>query len=134
MASYDVALVDEIRKRLECTYEEAVLGLDAAEGDLVRALAATERIKSQREGAQISGELVGKAIELAKEGRLKGLRVKLGDRAIGEVPLPKGAAGGVVGAVLTLLLARVSVELVTQDAEEPPAPEAEVSTEAGTVT
>jgi hypothetical protein len=134
MASYEVTLVDEIRKRLECTYEEALLGLDAAEGDLVRALAATERIKSQREGAQISGELVGKAIELAKEGRLKGLRVKLGDRVIGEVPLPKGAAGGVVGAVLTLLLARVSVELVTQDAEEPPAPEAEVSTEAGTVT
>ncbi len=134
MASYDIALVDEIRKRLDCTYEEAVLGLEAADGDLVRALAATERIKSQREGAQVSGELVGKAIELAREGKLKGLRVKLGDRPIGEVPLPKGAAGGAIGAVLALLLARVSVELVTEDTGEPVTPEKQVPTEAGTTT
>ncbi len=63
-----------------------------------------------------SGEVIGKAVELAKEGRLKGLRVKLGDRTVGEVPLPKGPAGGALGAVLTLLLARVSVELVTEEA------------------
>jgi hypothetical protein len=123
--SYDIAVVDEIRRRLDCSYEEAVLGLEAADGDLVHALAATERIKGQRDGAQISGELIGQAIELSREGKLKGLRVKLGDRAVGEVPLPKGTAGGALGALLTLLLSRVSVEMVSEESE---APEAEACT------
>lgn len=116
MANYDITVVDEIRKRLDATYEEALLGLEAGEGDLVRSLAATERIKAQRDGAQLSGEVIAAAIGKAKEGKLKGLRVKLGDRPVGEVPLPKGAAGGALGAVLTLLLSRVSVELITEDA------------------
>lgn len=117
MANYEIAIVDEIRKRLDATYEEALLGLEAGEGDLVRSLAATERVKAQRDGARLSGEIIAAAIDKAKEGKLKGLRVKLGDRPVGEVPLPKGAAGGALGAVLTLLLSRVSVELVTEDAE-----------------
>jgi hypothetical protein len=116
MANYDIALVDEIRRRLDASYEEVLLGLEAGEGDLVRSLAATERIKAQRDEAQLSGETIGKAIEMAKEGKLKGLRVKLGDRPVGEVPLPKGAAGGALGAVLSLLLSRVSVELITEEA------------------
>ncbi len=115
MANYDIAVVDEIRRRLDATYEEALLGLEAGDGDLVRSLAAAERIKAQRDGAQLSGEIIGQAIELAKEGKLKGLRVKLGDRAVGEVPLPKGPAGGALGAVLSLLLSRVSVELVSEE-------------------
>lgn len=115
MANYDIAIVDEIRRRLDATYEEALLGLEAGEGDLVRSLAATERVKAQRDGAQLSGEVIAAAIEKAKEGKLKGLRVKLGDRPVGEVPLPKGAAGGALGAVLSLLLSRVSVELITED-------------------
>ena len=114
---YDIAMVDELRRRLDCTYEEALLGLEAGEGDLVRALAATERIKSQRDGASFSGELIGQAVELAREGKLKGLRVMLGDRAIGEVPVPKGVAGGALAALLTLLLSRVSVAMVCEEIE-----------------
>ncbi len=121
MASHDIALVDEIRKRLDASYEEVLLGLEAGEGDLVRSLAATERIKAQRHGAELSGEVIGQAIEMAKEGKLKGLRVKLGDRTVGELPLPKGPAGGALGAVLSLLLARVSVELITEEAAVPEA-------------
>jgi hypothetical protein len=119
---YDIALVDELRRRLDCSYEEALLGLEAGDGDLVRALAATERAKSQREGSQISGEVIGKAIALAREGRLKALQVKLGDRPVGEIPLPKGPAGGALGAVLSILLARISVDLVSEDAAGPTAP------------
>ena len=118
MANYDIAVVDEIRKRLDASYEEALLGLEAADGELVHALAATERIKAQREGAQLSGEVIAKAIDLAKAGKLKGLRVKLGDHSVGEVPLPKGAAGGALGAVLSLLLSRVSVDLIVEEAAE----------------
>jgi hypothetical protein len=116
--TYDIALVDEIRRRLEATYEEAVLGLDAADGDLVRALAATEKIKAQRDSAQFSGEEIGRAMELAKEGRLRGLLVRLGGTKVGEVPLPKGPAGGALGAVFSLLLSRVTVELIADDEDE----------------
>jgi len=115
--SYDIALVDELRRRLNCTYEEALLGLEAGGGDLVRSLAATEHVKSQRDGAALSGELIGRAVELAKEGKLRGLRVKLGDRAVGEVPVPKGPAGGALAALVTLLLSRISVEMVCEDTQ-----------------
>jgi len=115
MANYDIAVVDEIRRRLDASYEEALLGLEAGEGDLVRSLAAAERIKAQRDGAQLSGEIIGEAMEMAKAGKLRGLRVKLGDHPVGEVPLPKGSAGGALGAVVTLLLSRVSVELVCEE-------------------
>ncbi len=104
---YDIKLVDELRKRLDCTYEEALLGLEAGGGDLVRSLAATEKIQSSREGASFSGEMIAQAVQLAREGKLKGLRVMLGDRAVGEVPVPKGVAGGALAALLTLLLSRV---------------------------
>jgi hypothetical protein len=38
-----MALVDEVRKRLDASYSEALAGLEESEGDLLRALAATER-------------------------------------------------------------------------------------------
>jgi hypothetical protein len=116
MASYDMALVDELRKRVDASYMEALAGLDQAEGDLLRALAAIERMRAERETAESSGEMVGRAIALAKEGKLKGLRVKLGGRTVRELPLPKGMGGAMVGAVVSTLLAQLAVELVTGEA------------------
>jgi len=113
MASYDMALVDELKKRVDASYTEALAGLDQAEGDLLRALAAIERMRAERESAESSGEMVGRAIALAKEGKLKGLRVKLGGRTVRELPLPKGMGGAMVGAVVSTLLAQLAVELVT---------------------
>ena len=118
MPSFDMALVDEVRKRLDATYEEALAGLEEAEGDLLRALAAIERRRRETRGAEESGELIGRAIGLAKEGKLKGMRVKLGDRMLREVPLPKGAGGAVLGAVLSTLVSQLSVELVKKEPEE----------------
>ena len=113
MASYDMALVDELRKRVDASYSEALAGLDQAQGDLLRALAAFERMRAERESAESSGEMVGRTIALAKEGKLKGLRVKLGGRTVRELPLPKGMGGAMVGAVVSALLAQLAVELVT---------------------
>ena len=120
MASFDMALVDEVRKRLDASYEEALYGLEESGGDLLRALAAIERRRREEKGAEESGELIGKAIGLAKEGRLKGLRVKLGDRTVRDMPLPKGAAGAVLGAVLSMLITQLVVELVKGEPETPP--------------
>ena len=118
MASFDMALVDEVRKRLDATYEEALAGLEEGEGDILRALAAIERQRAERRGAAESGELIGKAIGLAREGKLKGLRVKVGDRVVRELPLPKGAAGAVLGAALSTLLSQLSVDLIKRESEE----------------
>jgi len=38
-----MALVDEVRKRLDATYEEALFGLERSGGDLLNALAAPPR-------------------------------------------------------------------------------------------
>jgi len=119
MPSFDMALVDEVRKRLEASYEEALAGLEEGQGDLLRALAAIERRRKEQCGAAESGELIGRAIGLAKEGKLKGLRVKLGDRTLRELPLPKGAGGAVVGALLSTLFSQLSLELVKKEPEEP---------------
>jgi len=119
MASYDMALVDELRTRLDASYSEALAGLEEAQGDLLHALAAIERTRAERQSAESSGELVGRAIGLAKEGRLKGLRVKLGGRAVRDLPLPKGLGGALVGAVISTLLSQLAVELVTREPEPP---------------
>lgn len=125
MTSYDMALVDEIRKRLDASYEEALSGLEEADGDLLRALAAIERRRAERARALESGELVGQAVALAREGNLKGLRVKLGERTVRDVPLPAGVAGAVFGALLSSLLSQLSVDLVRREPEEAGAPEEE---------
>jgi hypothetical protein len=125
MASFDMALVDEVRKRLDASYDEALYGLEQGQGDLLRALAAIERQRQQERSAEESGEIIGKAIGLAKEGRLKGMRVKLGDRTVREVPLPKGPGGAVLGAVLSMLTKQVVVELVKGEPEAPADEEAE---------
>src|SRR5574340_536299 len=118
MEHYDMALVDEIRKRLNASYKEVLIGLEQGEGDVLRALAAIERHREEQRGAEESGELVGRAIALAKEGRLKGLRVVLGDRAIAEVPLPRGVGGALIGEVVAGLLGQLKVELVESEPDE----------------
>jgi hypothetical protein len=115
MASFDMALVDE----------EALMGLEESQGDLLHALAAVERHRRERQSAAESGELIGRAIGLAKEGKLKGLRIRLGDRTVRELPLPKGSAGAVIGAALSTLLSQLSVDLVKKEPEEEPAEELE---------
>jgi hypothetical protein len=118
-----MALVDEVRKRVDATYEEALMGLEESEGDLLRALAAIERHRRETRAAADSGELIGRAVGLAKEGKLKGMRVKLGDRVIRDVPVPKGIAGAVFGAVLSTLLSQLEVDLVKKESEGEPTEE-----------
>lgn len=132
MASFDMALVDELRQRLDATYEEALMGLEETDGDLLRALAAIERRRRERQEAMEGGELIGRAVGMAREGKLSGLEVKLGDRTVRRLPLPKGTAAAVAGAVLSALLSQLSVDLIPKESAEPEADESEsVVEEAG---
>jgi hypothetical protein len=114
MASFDITLVDEIRRRLDATYEEALTGLEETDGDMLHALAAIERRRRERQEAMEGGELIGRAVGLAREGKLAGLQIKLGDRVIRQLPLPRSAAGAMLGAVLAGLLSQLTVDLVTK--------------------
>jgi len=129
MASFDMALVDEVRQRLDATYEEALTGLEEADGDLLRALALIERRRRERHEAMESGEIIGRAVGLAREGKLSSIEVKLGDRVVRRIPLPKGPGGAVLGAVFSTLLSQLSIDLVrkepAEEAAEEPAVEAE---------
>ncbi|MGD0112385.1 MAG: hypothetical protein ABSD48_11015 [Armatimonadota bacterium] len=118
MEQYDMALVDEIKKRLGASYDEVLMGLDEGGGDMLRALAAIERHREEQKRAEQGGELIGRAIGLAKEGRLQGLRVVLADRAIRDVPLPKGIGGALIGEIITGVLSQLKVELVEKSPEE----------------
>jgi hypothetical protein len=62
------------------------------------------------------GELIGRAVGLAREGKLAGLKIKLGDRVVRQLPLPRSAAGAMLGAVLAGLLSQLTVDLVTTPA------------------
>ncbi len=116
MASFDMALVDEVRRRLDATYEEALTGLDEADGDLLHALAAIERRRRERRDTLEGGELIGRAVGLAREGKLVGLEVKLGDRVVRRLPLPNTVAGAVLGAVLAGIISQLDIGLVTKQA------------------
>jgi len=75
--------------------------------------------------AEESGELFGRAIGLAKEGRLRGLRVSLGGRAARDLPLPKGYKGAVIAELVAGVLSQLKVGLVEGEPEEPAESEAE---------
>lgn len=119
MTSFDMAVVDEIRKRLDASYDEVLVGLEESGGDMLRALAVIERRRKERRAAEESGELLGRALGLAREGRLKGLRVKLGDRALRDLPLPKGLGGALLGEFLATTLSQLAVELIEGEPEQP---------------
>jgi hypothetical protein len=125
MASYDMALVDEVRQRLDATYQEALAGLEEGTGHLLLALAAIERRRRDEQAAAQGGELIGKAVALAKEGKVQGMRVRLGDRVLRDLPLPEGVAGAVFGAVLSNLLSQLAIDLLRREPEEPRVPAAE---------
>jgi len=118
MASFDMALVDEVRQRLDATYEEALTGLEEADGDILHALAAIERRRRDRHEAMESGEIIGRAVGLAREGKLSCIEVKLGDRVVRRIPLPKGTGGAVLGAVFSTLLSQLSVDLIRKEPGE----------------
>ena len=97
---------------------EVLYGLEQGEGDLLRALAAIERKRREERATEQGSEVIGKALDLAKQGRLKGLRVRLGERTVREMPLPKGIAGAVLGAALSTLITQLVVELVKREPDE----------------
>jgi hypothetical protein len=121
MSNDEMRLVDELRERLEATYEEAADALREANGDIVQALAVIERQRRESgEGlVNISNELVDEVRRLASEGGVRKLCIKLGDRPVAEISVTFGQAAAVVLSVAALLLSRMVIEVIREPVEAP---------------
>jgi hypothetical protein len=119
MSNDEMRLVDELRQRLDATYEEAAEALREAGGDVVQALAVIERRRRERgEGlVNIGNELIAEVKRLASEGVARRLRVKLGEQPVAEISVTFGQAAAAVLSVVALLLSRLVIEVIREPAE-----------------
>jgi hypothetical protein len=112
--SVDLATVDLVRERMRCTYEDARNALQAANGDVVSALANLE--KSQSSGVDVAGmtaELLDDVQRLLEAGgAIRKLRVRLGDRVVREVPVEVTAIGAVLIGLLAVLASRLTIDII----------------------
>lgn len=98
--------IDLIRDRLGVGYREAKEALDAAGGDVVRALVLLEE-KDNKFTEKIHGrsqEFMGQLKGILHKGQETKIKVKQGDRTVFEFPAPVGALG-VLGVLASSQLA-----------------------------
>lgn len=119
MSNDEMRLIDELRQRLDASYEEAAEAIREAGGDVVQALAVVERRRRERgEGlVSVSNELIEEIKRLASEGAARKLRVKLGERPVAEISVTFGQAAAVVLSVAALLLSRLVIEVIRESPE-----------------
>jgi len=122
MASHDLEKVDEIRRRLDASYEEALAALEESQGDLLRALAAVERKRKAAALVADPGALAERIVSLIQEGSVTGLRLKCGARVVKEIPVSHGTLGVVAASLLAGLLEQFSVEVIKGSPKPSPAP------------
>jgi hypothetical protein len=120
MTNDNMRLVDELRERLNASYEEAADAIGESGGDVVQALALIER-RRREQGAglvNISNELIGEVKRLAAEGEARRVRVLLGDQPVAEACVTFGQAAAVVLSVAALLLSKMVIEVIREPAAE----------------
>ena len=91
-------MVDQVRERTGCTYEEAKAALEAANGSVVDAIIAIEK----ESGVNIDvNEKVNALVERIKaavqKGNVNRIRVMRGGEELVNIPVNAGIAGGVLG-------------------------------------
>lgn len=110
--------VDIIRERMGIGYKEAKEALDRAGGDVVKALISLEEEKPQwsRKIQDRGQDIFQRIKELVRQGNVSKIRIKKGDRVLGELPV----TAGVIGAALLPTLAALGVIacMVTQSTIE----------------
>ncbi len=111
---------DILRERLQATYEECREALEAADGDLLGALAWIERSRRER-GNSLTGvisQIVAQTQQVGQGGILDRVRIRLADQVIADLPVVLAGAGAAAMAVLGVLLKQLSVEAHVRPAPE----------------
>lgn len=102
----DLEKIDIIRARMGVSYKDAKEALDAAGGDVVKALIDMEEIeRNTGERFQVKGyEMMGQLKTLLQKGQEYRVKVKQGDKTVFEFPASVGALG-IVGTLVSSQLA-----------------------------
>lgn len=97
--------IDIIRERTGLGYREAVALLDAAGWDVVEALARHEEQQEAAKGTwtKIGEDAFRRIKELVREGNVRTVRIKNGDRTMLEIPVTAGVVGAILAPELALI-------------------------------
>ena len=91
-------MVDQVRERTGCTYEEAKKALDSANGSVVDAIIAIEKENNVNiDVNKKMGDLVEKIKAAVQKGNVNRIRVLRGEEELANIPINAGIAGGVLG-------------------------------------
>jgi hypothetical protein len=118
--AHDLESADLLRERLEASYSEAKEALDAADGDLLSALAYLEEKRKQTSPdlAQFLKELFEEARSVIDDKEVTSARVALRGQPLFTVPLALcGLAAGVV-VLASAVLSDCRVEVTTGERED----------------
>jgi hypothetical protein len=122
----NIEKIDMVRGRMDVTYEEAKLALEATNWDVVEAIIQIERDeKDRKEEIFVRGnELVEKIKEIVRKGNINRLRVKQDDTILIEIPVTAGVVGALVAPQLAIigavaaLVSKCTVEIERRDETE----------------
>lgn len=94
----NLEMVDQVRERTGCTYEDAKRALEGANGSVVDAIIAIEKENtcSIDVNEKING-LVDKIKAAVQKGNVNRIRILRGDEELANVPVNAGIAGGILG-------------------------------------
>ena len=87
-------MIDQVRGRIDVTYEGAKAALEEANGSVVDAIIALEKERSFD-----TSELTDKIKRIVKKGNVSRIRVMRGEDELVNIPVNAGIAGGVLGLV-----------------------------------
>ena len=109
--------IDLIRERMGVGYSEARDALEAAEGDVVGALAAIEQDQCERGGSRELQEVINQMMEevrrtLLDDGVIERIDVKLGEETVKAVPVALAGVGAAMMVIISALLAYLKLEII----------------------
>jgi hypothetical protein len=109
--SVDIAKVDEVRRRMGVSYEEAQTALEATGGDVVAALTQLEQSRGPSDLLTVGADLLDEVERLLRAGSIRKIRVRLGNRTLKEIPVSLTAIGAVLIGLLAVLVTQFVIEL-----------------------
>ncbi|MCF6096855.1 DUF4342 domain-containing protein [Thermovorax subterraneus] len=121
--------IDLLRERTGCSYRKAKEVLEAAGGDVVKALIILEEegekdfLKFGNLSAK-GNKLLEKIKELIRKGNVTRLRIKHGDMVLLEIPVTVGAIGAILApylaaiGVIAALVTRCTIQIEKENGEK----------------
>jgi hypothetical protein len=104
--------IDKIRERLDVSYEDARLALEASGGDVVGALESLERSRGRCTDLVVLGaEIADDVRRFIDGGPINKIKIKYGNKLVTETPVALTALAAVAVGVAAVLISRLAIEL-----------------------